>query len=177
MYLVDEHCHPHVKPKKPAEDSTSYRPVSLLCPAVKILEQLILPTLTKHLPIPAHQHGFRAKHSTIIALDVNNQQISQGFNKRKPANRTVLLMIDLSKEFNMVSHEKLLKDLIRSTLPESIKAGLTATYTEGNPEWGSEMQPPKQGMSKQVCHRVRSNPLSCSTIILPCSLSHHLVYI
>ena len=112
---------PLLKPKKPAEDSTSYRPVSLLCPAVKILERLILPTLTKHLPIPAHQHGFRAKHSTISALDEFNQQISQGFNKRKPANRTVLLMIDLSKAFDMVSNEKLLRDLNRSTLPESIK--------------------------------------------------------
>ena len=112
---------PLLKPKKPAEDSTSYRPVSLLCPAVKILERLILPTLVKHLPIPDHQHGFRAKHSTVTALDEFNQKISQGFNKKKPASRTVLLQIDLSKAFDMVSHEKLLKDLNRSSLPESVK--------------------------------------------------------
>ena len=64
---------PLLKPKKPAEESTSYRPVSLLCPAIKILERLILPTLTEHLPIPDHQHGFRKQHSTVTALNDLNQ--------------------------------------------------------------------------------------------------------
>ena len=36
---------PLLKPTKEADQSTSYRPVSLLCPAVKILERLVLPTL------------------------------------------------------------------------------------------------------------------------------------
>ena len=112
---------PLLKPSKPSDDSTSYRPVSLLCPAIKILERLILPTLTEHLPVPPHQHGFRSKHSTVTALNDFNQKISEGFNKRKPADRTVLLQIDLSKAFDMVSHEKLLTDLYRTTLPDSIK--------------------------------------------------------
>ena len=49
---------PLLKPGKPAEESSSYRPVSLLCPAIKILERIILPSLTEHLPIPDIQHGF-----------------------------------------------------------------------------------------------------------------------
>ena len=52
---------PLLKSKKPSEDSSSYRPVSLLCPAIKVLEGLILPTLMEHLPIPDIQHGFRKK--------------------------------------------------------------------------------------------------------------------
>ena len=38
-----------------------YRPVSLLCPAIKILERLLLPTLQENLQIPDFQHGFRKK--------------------------------------------------------------------------------------------------------------------
>ena len=112
---------PLLKPKKPAEESTSYRPVSLLCPAIKILERLILPTLTEHLPIPDHQHGFRKQHSTVTALNDLNQAISSGFNKKKPPDRTILLQIDLSKAFDIVSHEKLLKDLEKTTLPDPLK--------------------------------------------------------
>ena len=62
----------------------SYRPVSLLCPAIKILERLILLNLQQHLPVPDFQHGFRPKHSTISALNELNQDISTGFNAKKP---------------------------------------------------------------------------------------------
>ena len=44
-----------------------------------------------------------------------------GFNQRKPAHRTVLLQLDLSKAFDMVSHNKLLKDLNTTTLPPEFK--------------------------------------------------------
>ena len=112
---------PLLKPGKPSEVSTSYRPVSLLCPAIKILERLILPTLTEHLPIPPHQHGFRKHHSTTTALNDLNQDIADGFNKKKPPDRTILLQIDLSKAFDMVSHEKLLRDLNMTSLPGHLK--------------------------------------------------------
>ena len=112
---------PLLKPKKPAEESTSYRPVSLLCPAIKILERLILPSLTEHLPVPDIQHGFRQHHSTVTALNEFNEAVADGFNMKKPPNRTVLLQIDLSKAFDMVNHEKLIKDLNQTTLPEATK--------------------------------------------------------
>ena len=50
---------PLLKPGKDPSVSTSYRPVSLLSPAIKIMERLLLPSLTEHLEVPAHQHGFR----------------------------------------------------------------------------------------------------------------------
>ena len=121
---------PLLKPGKDPAESKSYRPVSLLCPAAKILERLILPELTEHLPIPNFQHGFRKNHSTVSALNDLNQDITRGFNQKKPADRTVLLQIDLSKAFDMVSHDKLLNDLNKSTLPPFVKRWLSC-YLRG----------------------------------------------
>ena len=112
---------PLLKPGKPAGESGSYRPVSLLCPSIKILERLILPSLNEYLPIPEYQHGFRKLHSTVSALIDLNQDISSGFNQKKPADRTVLLQIDMSKAFDMVSHQKLIKGLNNSNLPPHLK--------------------------------------------------------
>ena len=116
---------PLLKPGKTPDESSSYRPVSLLCPAIKILEKLFLPTLQENLPIPSFQHGFRANHSTISALNMLNQDITSGFNhKPKPAKRTVLLQLDLSKAFDMVNLDKLLSGLNNSTLPPALKRWL-----------------------------------------------------
>ena len=76
-----------------------------------------------NLNIPVFQHGFRKDHSTVTALNDFNTQISNGFNERasvKP-DRTVLLQIDLSKAFDMVNHDKLLKDLNQSNIPGALK--------------------------------------------------------
>ena len=121
---------PLLKPNKPSDVSTSFRPVSLLCPSIKILERLILPVMTEHLPVPDIQHGFRKHHSTVSALCDFNEDIAAGFNLPKPPKRTLLLQIDLSKAFDMVSHEKLLRDLNQTTLPEYLKRWF-ATYLLG----------------------------------------------
>jgi hypothetical protein len=112
---------PLLKPGKDPQDSNSYRPVSLLCPAIKILERLILPALSESLEIPVFQHGFRKNHSTVSALNDFNDQVASGFSKKRPPDRTVLLQIDLSKAFDMVSHDKLLKDLGQSSLSDPLK--------------------------------------------------------
>jgi hypothetical protein len=114
---------PLLKPGKPANISDSYRPVSLLCPAIKILERLLLPTLTENLEVPVFQHGFRKNHSTVTALNEFNSQVANGFNEKrsKRPDRTVLLQIDLSKAFDMVNHDKLLKDLESTNLSPCLK--------------------------------------------------------
>ena len=112
------------------KNSKSYRPLLLFCPAIKILERLILPILNENLQIPSFQHGFRAQHSTVMALNNLNIDIAAGFNKKKPPARTVLLQIDLSKTFEMVSHSKLLQDLNNSTLPPALKRWFN-TYLHG----------------------------------------------
>ena len=67
-----------------------------------------------------HQHGFRPKHCTITALHAINDQIATGFNQRKPASRTVLVALDLSKAFDTVDIDTLLEILLNSTLPRGI---------------------------------------------------------
>jgi hypothetical protein len=55
---------PVVKPGKPASQSTSFRPISLLCPAAQIFERLLLPDISQSLPPSDYQHGFHPMHST-----------------------------------------------------------------------------------------------------------------
>ena len=121
---------PLLKPGKDPCESNSYRPVSLLCPSIKILERLILPTLNEHLNIPDHQHGFRQMHSTVTALNEFNINVTNGFNKIRPPDRTVLLQIDLSKAFDMVSHNKLIADIDNSSMPGAFKRWFTC-YLRG----------------------------------------------
>ena len=120
---------PLPKPGKDHSDSKSYRPVSLLCPAIKILERLILPILTEHLTVPEFQHGFRSDHSTVTALYDFNEQVATGFNKNLPPDRTILVQLDLSKAFDMVSLEKLLKQLNETSLPGSVKRWIKCYLT------------------------------------------------
>ena len=47
---------PILKPGKPRTEGASYRPISLLCPAVKILERPLLPFLTEALDTRVSQH-------------------------------------------------------------------------------------------------------------------------
>ena len=65
---------PIPKPGKDTSQGASYRPISLICPAAKVLESLFLPTINKYL-IPAQdQHGFRREHSTTSDLLQSKQK-------------------------------------------------------------------------------------------------------
>ena len=79
------------KPGKPADQATSFRPISLLCPEVKVLERLQLPILARSLVPSSDQHGFRHQRSTVTALLPLVTKIARGFNEPKPATRTGLL--------------------------------------------------------------------------------------
>ena len=59
---------PILKPGKDSSLSTSYRPISLLCPAAKIMEALLHPTVNNHLLPSSYQNVFRPRHSTTSAL-------------------------------------------------------------------------------------------------------------
>ena len=153
---------PLLKPGKDPSDSKSYRPVSLLCPAIKILERLILPVLNENLPIPNFQHGFRAQHSTVTALNNLNIDIADGFNEKKPPARTVLLQIDLSKAFDMVSHSKLLQDMKTQPFPPPSKDGSTPTSMDANQRSNSATAPPKLEMFALECLKEPSVHQLCS---------------
>ena len=90
------------------------------CPASKILERLLLPYLNEHLVCDDSQHGFRKGRSPVSALLPLSQTIANGFNEKKPAKRTVAVAIDISKAFDTISHDRLLKKLSDSPLPHNL---------------------------------------------------------
>ena len=121
---------PVVKPGKSPECSKSFRPISLLCPAVKILERLILPSLTSSLPTAASQHGFKPLHSTTTALFPLVSQIVRGFNDEKPPRRTAAVSVDISKAFDSVRHSHLIDKASRTDLHPNLVRWLSA-YLRG----------------------------------------------
>ena len=62
---------------------TSYWSISLLLPAVKVMETLLLPTINKYLlPVP-DLYGFKQKHTTTSGLLQLTTDIEMGFTQRK----------------------------------------------------------------------------------------------
>ena len=121
---------PILKPGKYPTEGVSYLPIKLLCPASKILERLILPYLNEHLVIDNSQHGFRAGRSPTSALLPLVSAVIDGFNEQKPAKRTVVVSLDLSKAFDSVKHDRLLRKLSGTSLPHNIVRWL-ATFLKG----------------------------------------------
>ena len=121
---------PIPKPGKDTSQGTSYRPISLLCPAAKVMESLLLPTINKFLLPAQDQHGFRREHSTTSALLQLTTDIAGGFNQRKPPDRTVCVAVDLSAAFDTVCHNNLLSKINRSQLPPATARWLSS-YMRG----------------------------------------------
>jgi hypothetical protein len=116
---------PIPKPGKPTDTSTSYCPISLLSPAVKVLERL-----QETLPTTSTQHGYKPLHSTNTALLALATQIAVGFNEPKPASRTAMVALDILKAFDAVDHVLLLKQISETTLHLNIVRWLL-TYLRG----------------------------------------------
>jgi hypothetical protein len=121
------HIIPIPKPGKPLTVSTSYRPISLLSPVVKILERLLLPFINPpSLPLSSTQHGFRPFRSTTSCLFPLVKAADNGFNERKPPTRTAVVALDISKAFDLVDHTLLLKQLSDSSINSNVVWWLTA---------------------------------------------------
>lgn len=121
---------PILKPGKPSDHGSSYRPISLLSPIAKLLEKLLLPIITENVELAEHQHGFRKLRSTTTALQLIQHQIQHGLNARRPHERTVMIALDMSKAFDTVSHSKLIDKLLQSTIPPYIVRWIT-NYLQG----------------------------------------------
>ena len=121
---------PLPKPNKPVGLGTSYRPISLLCPAAKVLERLLLPELNSYLPLASTQHGYRSGRSTTTALLPLVHLVTRGFNHILPPLRTVTVSTDLSKAFDTVNHTKLISLLIDTPLADNTVRWLSA-YLKG----------------------------------------------
>ena len=121
---------PIPKPGKDTSQRSSYRPISLLCPAAKVLESMILPTINKYLQPAPDQHGFIQEHSTTSSMLQLTTDIAMGFNQRKPPDRTVCVAVDLTAAFDTVCHNKLLSKINRSPLPPATSRWLSS-YLRG----------------------------------------------
>ena len=93
---------PIPEPGKDTSQGTSYQPISLLCPAAKVMESLLLPTINKYLLPAQDQRGLRREHSPTSALLQLTTDIAVGFNQRNPPDRIVCVAVDLSVRYSLL---------------------------------------------------------------------------
>ena len=104
-------------------DPTNYRPISLLSYIDKILEKAVYSRvysyLTKTKFFCNNQFGFRAKHSTEHAILSLMDRIYKHLNSKE---YVILLSLDLTKAFDVIRHDILLKKLENAGLRGTILA-------------------------------------------------------
>ena len=90
----------------------NYRPVSLTCVTTKIMEHIVFHSIMEHIDInnilASYQHGFRQKHSTESQLISTLEEIAKSMDNNI---QTDILILDFSKAFDTVAHQRLLKKL------------------------------------------------------------------
>ena len=107
------------KPGKPTSSPFFFRPISLSSCISKLFERLILSGLTFHLEsnhlLSTCQAGFRPGRSPLD--QILSQSIWDGFQKKKPPDRTILASVDFPKAFDSVWHSALFHKLLSLKLP------------------------------------------------------------
>ncbi|MCG8048052.1 MAG: hypothetical protein JAY75_12610 [Candidatus Thiodiazotropha taylori] len=113
--------------------ASNYRPISLTCILCKVLEHIVASNLVTHLDsqnlLYDLQHGFRSKRSCETQLVSLVEDMTRNAIKGQ---QTDLVLLDFSKAFDKVSHEKLLLKLhqygIRGNVLHWIKAFLSNRF-------------------------------------------------
>jgi hypothetical protein len=104
---------------KPANEVTSYRPISLLPILSKMFEKLLLhrllPILEDNKVIPNHQFGFRQKHSTVEQVNRVFEKIRKTLEEKEYCSSAFL---DIQQAFDRVWHDGLLYK-IKNSLPHT----------------------------------------------------------
>lgn len=119
-----------LKPGKPPNDPSSYRPISLLPIMSKIMEKIlakrVLNKVTENNLIPDHQFGFRRHHSTIQQVHRVVDIINKTFEDKSYC---AAAFLDVSQAFDKVWHQGLLYKL-KKNLPETIYTILSSYLKE-----------------------------------------------
>ena len=104
-------CPPFSK-KGDKADPSNYRPISLTCVLCKVLEHIVASSLSKHFTelnkLYELQHGFRERRSCETQLIMLIDELSKTMQMGK---QTDLILLDFSKAFDKVAHEKLIQKL------------------------------------------------------------------
>ena len=115
--------YPHVLPFFKGGDKnevSNYRPISLLPILSKVLEKIVSKQLMSYLEsnhiLSNHQHGFRPRLSTETALMKVTEKLYSNIDDKKIS---LLMLLDLSKAFDSVSHEILIKKLLKYNIDPS----------------------------------------------------------
>ena len=107
-----------LKPDKPVNLTTSYRPISLISSIMKLFERVIEQRLRSHLEdigfINKHQSGFRRAKSTDDHLFRLSQSIMESFNRGE---HVVAAFLDVEKAFDNVWHNGLRYKIFQLGLP------------------------------------------------------------
>lgn len=134
-----------LKPKKPPDCPSSYRPISLLPILSKVFEKMLLKRLIKIVEetkaLPDSQFGFRSKHSTIHQIHRIVDKISFSLEEKQYCTGAFL---DVSQAFDRVWHAGLLLKL-KLILPASYYL-ILKSYLEDrffSVRYGSSTSPPK----------------------------------
>ena len=108
----------------------NYRPISLTCVCAKLFEHIICKQIMSHFSenkiLTPVQHGFRSKHSCESQLLITTDEFIQNFESKT---QTDVVVLDFSKAFDVVPHQRLLHKLdhygIRGTILNWIQNFLT----------------------------------------------------
>ena len=97
-----------LKPNKPADSPKSYRPISLLSVAYKLLERLIYNRILPFVEsiLPEEQVGFTPNRGTLDQVALSTENIEFAFNKNM---KEGTVLVDLSAAYDTVWHRGLAK--------------------------------------------------------------------
>ena len=105
-------------PKKKNPSLNDFRPISLLSIPSKLLETLVLNSVRQRLLLHYgdYQFGFRPGASTLHANVTIHDFVTRHLDKSSMKG-VVMIAMDLSKAFDKLSHESLMRSLIGSSFP------------------------------------------------------------
>lgn len=133
---------PILKPQKPRNQATSFRPVTLTSHISKVMEKLVKARLEYYLEkkniIPTVQAGFRKHRSCADQLYNLSASIKMAFKKKR---RVLACFFDVKRAFDLVWHRKLLQKIkqlhltghfysyVKNFLARTLQVRLNNTYS------------------------------------------------
>ena len=112
---------------------SNYRPISLTCVITKLMEHIIFHAIMEHLDVKkvlaSYQHGFRKKHSTESQLITTLEEITRSLDNN---HQTDLVILDFSKAFDTVAHQRLLNKIAYYGVRDKTNAWIRTWLTTRN---------------------------------------------